>query len=133
MEQQATITVRGEGAAYTVRGRAERRGGALLLSYEEPPELGMGRVTTALALHDGFAVLTRSGAVRSELRFEPGSPHSSVYETPHGSFPAELTTHTLRARLGARGGVVELRYTLRLGGAADEHRLRLLIRTEELP
>ena len=40
-------------------------------------------------------------------------------------------THALRSKLDARGGLLDLRYTLTIGGAADEHRLKLLIRTEE--
>ncbi len=43
----------------------------------------------------------------------------------------ELVTHTLRTKLGAHGGLVDLRYRLTLGGVADEHRLTIQIRTEE--
>lgn len=132
MKRNAEITVRGGQETVTARGTVEERGGVTLLAYDEPAALGMGKVHTALALYGGFAVLTRTGAVRSELRFEPGAPpHSSVYETPHGSFPAEVVTHALRAKLGAHGGLVDLRYRLTLGGVPDEHRLTILIRTEE--
>ena len=131
MKQYVWITVRGAEASYTARGVMESLDGGTRLVYEEPASLGLGGVTTALALTEGRAVLTRSGAVRSELRFEEGVPHSSLYETAHGSFPAEVVTHALRARLGAHGGLVDLRYTLTLGGVPDERRLRLLIRTEE--
>ena len=131
MERKAAITIRGKDAAYTVRGVWAAADGGWRLAYDEPAEHGMAGVTTALTLSEGRAVLTRTGAVRSEFRFEPGAPHSSVYETSHGSFPAEVVTHALRTRLGEHGGLFEARYTLTLGGAADEHRLKILIRTEE--
>ncbi len=132
MKRNAEITVRGGQGTGTARGTVEERGGATVLEYEEPAALGMGRVRTTLALYEGFALLTREGAVKSEFRFEPGAPpHHSLYATPHGSFPAELVTHALRAKLGAHGGLVDLRYRLTLGGVADEHRLTIHIRTEE--
>lgn len=131
MERKAIITIRGKDAAYTVRGVWAPTKDGWRLAYDEPAELGMAGVTTALTLSEGRAVLTRTGAVRSEFRFEPDAPHTSVYETPHGSFPSEVVTHALRTKLGGQGGLFEARYTLTIGGAADEHRLKILIRTEE--
>ena len=131
MKRNAKITVRGKDASYTVRGVWERAEDGWRLAYDEPAEHGLGGVATALALSERRAVLTRTGAVRSEFRFDPDAPHRSLYETPHGSFPAEVVTHALRAKLGERGGLFEARYTLTIGGAADEHRLKILIRTEE--
>ena len=131
MKRNAEITVRGGAEAYTARGAVEEIEGGVRVAYEEPAALGMGSVETALTVRGGVAGLTRTGAVRCAFRFEPGKPHHSVYETPHGSFPAEIETHSVRTRLGARGGIIELRYRLTLGGAADEYRLRLLVRREE--
>ncbi len=123
--------MRGGESAYTVRGTWERTAEGWLLAYEEPSVTEMGAVHTALACADGRALLTRAGAVRSAFRFDPRAPHASLYETAYGSFPAEVVTHALRARLGERGGVLEARYTLTIGGAVQEQALRILIQTEE--
>ena len=131
MKRNADITVRGGEGAYTARGTMEPVEGGIRVVYEEPAALGMGGVTTALTVRGSAAELARTGAVRCAFRFEAGKSHSSVYETPQGSFPAVVETHAVRARLDGRGGIVELRYRLTLGGAADEHRLDLLVRTEE--
>ena len=131
MKRNADITVRSGEAAYTARGSVEQIGDGVRVVYEEPAALGMGGVTTVLTVRGGAAELTRTGAVRCAFRFEAGKPHSSVYETAQGRFPAEVETHSVRTRLGARGGIIELRYRLTLGGAAEEHRLRLLVRTKE--
>ena len=131
MKRKAEITVRSREDTYTVRGAVEEIEGGARVVYEEPAALGMGGVTTALSVRGGVAELTRTGAVRCAFRFEAGKPHSAVYETAHGSFPAEIETRAVRARMDGRGGIIELRYRLTLGGAADEHRLRLLVRVRE--
>lgn len=131
MKRKANITVRSGEEAYAVRGAVEQIEGGARVVYEEPAALGMGGVTTTLTVRGGVAELTRAGAVRCAFRFEAGKPHGSVYETPHGSFPAAVETHAVRARIDGRGGVIELRYRLTLGGATDEHRLRLLVRVKE--
>ena len=131
MKRNAKITVHGKDASYVVRGTWERTAEGWLLAYDEPDATEMGAVRTELALADGAALLTRAGAVRGAFCFDPRAPHASLYETAYGSFPAEVVTHALRSRLGERGGLFEARYTLTIGGAADEHELKILIRTEE--
>ena len=130
MKRKAKITVHGKDAASVVHGTWERTAEGWRLAYDEPAETEMGAVRTELTLTESAAALTRTGAVRSTFRFAAGAPHSSVYETPCGSFPAEVATHALRHRLDEGGGVIEIRYTLTIGGAADEHRLKILVRTE---
>ena len=130
MRRNAKITIHGKDAASVVRGTWERTAEGWRLAYDEPAETEMGAVRTELTLTESAAALTRTGAVRSTFRFAAGAPHSSVYETPYGSFPAEVATHALRHRLDEGGGVIEIRYTLTIGGAADEHRLKILVRTE---
>lgn len=130
MKRNAKITIHGRDAASVVRGTWERTAEGWRLAYDEPAETEMGAVRTELTLTESAAALTRTGAVRSTFRFAAGAPHSSVYETPYGSFPAEVATHALRHRLDEGGGVIEIRYTLTIGGAADEHRLKILVRTE---
>ena len=131
MKQNAKITIHGKDAASVVRGTWERTAEGWRLAYNEPREAEMGAVRMELTLTASAATLTRSGTVRSAFRFAEGVPHSSVYETPYGSFPAEVVTHALRHKLDGRGGLIELRYTLTIGGAADEHRLKILVRTED--
>ena len=131
MKEKVIITVKGNEASYTVPGVWECRGGETTLRYAEPACSGMGRVETALTLSEGLAVLRRGGVVRSEFRFAEGVPHQSVYATTLGSFPAVVETRALRVKQSERSILLELRYRLTIGGAADEHRLKLLARREE--
>ncbi len=130
MKRNAKITIHGKDAASVVRGTWERTAEGWRLAYDEPGETEMGAVRTELTLTASAAELTRAGEVRSTFRFAEGAPHSSVYETRYGSFPAEVATHALRTKLGEDGGLIEIRYTLTIGGAADQHRLKILVRTE---
>lgn len=140
MKRNAEMTVRArtdypdgarEDMSYTAPGALEEADGVLRFAYDEPEAAGLGAVRTTLTLAETGAVLTRTGAVRGAFRFAEGAVHESLYETAHGAFSARVTTKKLRIRRDARGALAELRYTLELGGATGEHRLKLLIRTED--
>ena len=120
-----------ENMGYTVRGTLEETAEGLRFTYDEPGGSDMGAVRTAVTLGEGCVLLSRAGAVRSTFRFAEGEPHDSLYETGPGSFPARVTTHALRVKRERRGALAEVRYTLELGGASGEHRLKLLIREED--
>ena len=63
-------------------------------------------------------VLTRTGSVNSQMVFQKGVRHSSLYETPYGALTVDVSTLRLAHRLGERGGVLEASYTV-----AVEHQL----------
>ena len=63
--------------------------------------------------------------------FQPGETHTSLYQTPYGRIPMTLRTLSLRSDLGERGGHVTIHYTMEIGGAAGETRLRLTVKTKE--
>lgn len=131
MKRNVRIVIHSGEGDCAARGTWEQTARGWLLAYDEPESADMGTVHTELVLTDGTVRLTRTGDVRVELCFDPGTPHSSLYETACGSFPVGTVTHTLQVRTGARGGRIKARYTLILGGAADERELNILIRTEE--
>ena len=116
---------------YTVPAVAQLAAAGVRATYDEPDASEMGAVRTTLTLEPHTLTLTREGAVRCAFRFEEGVPHDSWYETGLGRFPARVTTHALRMKQSEHSSLVEARYTLELGGAAIEHRLKLLIRMED--
>lgn len=131
MKRNADITVQSRDTTYRAGGVIEQLADGVRITYQEPKELKMGTVTTTLTVRGGVAALSRTGAVRCALRFEEGKLHRSVYETYYGTFPTELRTHTLRAKMDGSGGLLDLHYTLAVGGAPDEHRLKILVRAKE--
>lgn len=57
-------------------------------------------------------ILTRTGKVNSQMVFEEGRQHTSLYETPFGELSVDIQTSSLRHNLSQRGGVMEIRYSI---------------------
>ena len=84
----------------------------LLLSYEESALTGMEGTTTTFCVRGSQVILTRSGAVNSQMIFEEGRQHTSLYETPYGELSVDIQTSALRHNLGERGGIMEIQYSI---------------------
>lgn len=139
-ENNVSITIQSlqclEGETETVTQRAEgrlsREGEGYVLTYREGEERGLGHTRTTLQLEEGRAALTRTGEVTSQMVFQPGQPHTSLYETPYGRLPMTIHTLSLKTELTDRGGTVAIHYQIELGGGpAGETRLRLTVRKKE--
>ncbi len=141
MKQDVWITVRGEqyfdgadpdATELTTLGTLEKTEDGWLLSYAESELTGMAGTVTTFAVSPGRVVLTRSGGVNSEMIFEEGLPHTSLYELAFGTLTVDVHTERLRARIGPQGGLMEVRYQI-----AVDHRLmgknsfKVRVRTKE--
>ena len=59
--------------------------------------------------------IRRSGTLKSEMVFEVGKTHTTVYELPFGSLPMEVRTDSIRQKLSERGGLLEICYRIAVG------------------
>ena len=84
----------------------------LRLSYEESALTGMEGTTTTFEVKGPQVILRRSGAVNSQMVFEEGRQHTSLYETPFGELTVDIQTSRLRHTLSERGGLMEIRYSI---------------------
>jgi uncharacterized beta-barrel protein YwiB (DUF1934 family) len=84
----------------------------LRLSYEETALTGMKGTVTTFAVEGGQVVLTRTGTVNSQMVFEEGRQHTSLYETPYGELAVDIQTSRLRHNLTERGGLLEIQYSI---------------------
>ena len=84
----------------------------LRLSYDETALTGMEGTTTTFAVEGGRVTLTRSGSVNSQMIFEEGRQHTSLYETPYGELTVDIQTSCLRHNLTERGGIMEIKYSI---------------------
>ena len=84
----------------------------MVLSYEESTLTGMEGPTTTFEVQGPRVTLIRSGTVNSQMVFEEGRQHTSLYETPFGELTVDIQTSRLRHNLTARGGILEIRYTI---------------------
>ena len=84
----------------------------LTLRYHESALTGMEGTVTTFAVRGERVILTRSGTVNSQMIFEEGRQHTSLYETPYGELSVDIQTSRLRHNLTERGGVMEIRYSI---------------------
>ena len=82
------------------------------LSYEETELTGMAGTTTTFRIRGNRVTLLRSGSVNSQMIFEEGQQHTSLYSTPMGDMTIDIQTSRLRHNITDRGGVMEIRYSI---------------------
>ena len=82
------------------------------ISYQETELTGMAGTTTTFEVQGKKVILTRSGGVNSQMIFEEGRQHTSLYETPFGELPVDIQTSRLMHNLTERGGLMEIKYSI---------------------
>ena len=93
-------------------GTLELTEDGLRLVYEETALTGMEGTTTVFEVSGPWVTLTRQGGVNSQMIFEEGRQHISLYETPFGELTVDIQTSLLRHNLTERGGVMEIKYSI---------------------
>ena len=86
--------------------------GGIVLEYQETELTGMEGTTTRFTIREDAVLLTREGSVNSQMVFQRGRRHSSLYETPWGTMLVDVDTTALACRMNSRGGILEIRYTV---------------------
>nr|WP_325212185.1 DUF1934 domain-containing protein [uncultured Oscillibacter sp.] len=86
--------------------------GGLVLSYQESALTGLEGTTTTFEVRGPQVILSRTGSVNSQMVFEEGKQHTSLYETPFGELAIDIQTSRLRHSLTERGGLMDLRYSI---------------------
>ena len=118
MQYDVTITVRGEQEYENgERDHTELTVDGTLADAPEGWTLSYGEQGTHTEFEIGAqrVVLRRSGELRSEMVFEVGKAHTTVYELPFGSLPMAVSTDSIRQKLSERGGILEIRYRITVG------------------
>ena len=78
----------------------------------EQTEDGMEGTLTTFEIGPGRVILRRSGSVNSQMVFEEGRQHTSLYETPYGELSVDIQTSRLLHNLTERGGLMEIKYSI---------------------
>lgn len=128
MEKEVIISIKGkqevgdgpaESMELVTKGWMQRKDGVYTLTYQESEMTGLeGTLTTIKVEQEEERVtLTRVGEYNSEMVFEEGNRHLSLYNTPYGAVSMGVNTRHLLAELDDNGGCVEVDYTLEVEGA----------------
>ncbi len=82
------------------------------ISYEESDLTGMEGVTTIFRLEPGKVTLRRKGRLRSEMVFQEGLPHESLYQMDFGALMVNVCAQQIEAAIDETGGTVDLLYSI---------------------
>ena len=88
--------------------------GGLTLSYQESELTGLEGTTTRLHIHGRRVTLLREGSINSQMVFEEGRRHLSMYETPYGELSIGVSTRRMRSTLDEAGGDLEIDYAIEI-------------------
>ena len=86
--------------------------GGYTVSYQESELTGLEGTTTRLHISNGRVTLLREGSINSQMVFEEGRRHLSMYETPYGALSIGINTRRMRSTLGESGGDLEIDYAI---------------------
>lgn len=99
------------------------------LSYAESELTGMQGTITSFDIIPNRVVLTRTGPVCSEMVFEAGRRHLSLYQTPYGSMEVGIRAKKMRCTMDEHGGELEIVYSIDIDHAmAGENRFLIKVR-----
>ena len=89
--------------------------GRIELVYQETELTGMEGTETRFTIEENRVVLTRSGRLSSQMVFQIGVQHTSMYTTPWGNLLVDINTSKLSHKLGEHGGLLHIQYTIAVG------------------
>lgn len=96
-------------------GKLVRRGDdSYTISYEESELTGLEGTTTVLHIDGPRVTLLREGAFNSQMVFEAGRRHLSMYETPYGSLSVGIDTRRMKNTVTEGGGDLEIDYAIEI-------------------
>ncbi len=82
---------------------------------------------TVIELYGTAVRLIRSGAVESNIVFEAGTTHPSLYKIPPYAFDMSVATERLESSLSKDGGELLLLYKMQLGGMEKACKMQISI------
>ena len=141
MDKDVVISIKGmqkyEGALPDVvelvtAGRLSREGESYTLSYQESELTGLGGTLTTILVDGEQVTILRVGEFNSQMVFQEGRRHLSMYNTPYGAMAIGVHTRHLMAELNDQGGDIEVDYTIEVDHAlAGRNVFRINVREAE--
>ena len=84
------------------------------LSYEESDLTGMAGVTTTFTIEPQKIILNRTGKLSSEMIFQEGIVHESLYKVEFGALMISVCASKISTQLSEKGGIVGLTYSIEI-------------------
>ena len=127
MKQAVVLRIRGQQSydgqepeviELMTEGTMEFLDGGWDISYEETELTGMAGVTTTFRVEPGKVTLRRTGKLRSEMVFQQGVRHESLYQLDFGALLMTVTAKLVYFDIVSDGGVIDLMYDIEIENSA---------------
>lgn len=139
MEHDVIISIKGKQAypqsppeiiELVTAGKLEDRGDeGITLSYQESEVTGLEGTLTTIQVESRRVTLQRAGSVNSQMVFEAGRRHLSLYNTPYGALSVGINTRKMHSSLNSWGGDVTIYYALEIEhGQAGQNMFHINVR-----
>ena len=106
-------------------GAMEFRNGGWDVSYEETELTGLLGVTTTFRVEPGKVTLTRTGKLHSQMVFQEGVFHESLYQMEFGTMMIAVCAQRVFFDITPDGGMIDLIYGIDIehnaAGVVDYH------------
>lgn len=134
MKKTVTLSVRGRQTYWdqepdvielVTEGTLSYHNGGWDICYEESELTGLQGVTTLFRVEPDRIILTRTGRMHSQMVFQKGVRHDSLYETEFGTLMITVCAAQIMVQLDEHGGFVNLVYGIEIeestAGEVDYH------------
>ena len=127
MKQAVVLMIRGKQSyedqepeiiELTTEGTMEFRDGGWDISYEETELTGLAGVTTTFRVEADRVVLSRTGKLRSQMVFQKGVIHESLYQMEFGALLIRVCAEHMYYDIVPDGGMIDLVYTIDIENSA---------------
>ena len=127
MKQTVVLSIRGrqrydgqepEVIELVTEGTMDFVDGGWDISYEETDLTGMAGVTTTFRVEPGKVTLRRTGKLRSEMVFQEGVRHESLYQLDFGALLMTVTAKQVYFDIVPDGGSIDILYSIEIENSA---------------
>lgn len=95
-------------------GVLEQVGDGWQLSYDESDLTGLAGVHTSFYIEQNKVTLTRTGKLNSQMIFQEGISHDSLYQVEFGALMITVCATKVDAKLSLNGGTMDLIYAIEI-------------------
>ncbi|MBQ7817933.1 MAG: DUF1934 domain-containing protein [Oscillospiraceae bacterium] len=99
-------------------GTMEFRDGGWEIAYEESELTGLSGVFTTFRIEPGKVTLSRTGKLNSQMVFQQGMTHESLYQMEFGTLMISVRATNLFFDITPDGGVIDLIYDIEIENSA---------------
>ena len=136
IEENAIITITSTQASndgketveFTTDGTYYQKGDKFYIFYNESEEMEMANCSVMIIVEKEKVTMRRKGDFELKLNYVAGESENVVYYMPFGEMNMTQTTHSVSTILEDDGGVINIDYTLIIGGGEQRNVIEIKVK-----